>query len=235
MPRRAKAQPTTIGDLVPALSLPGESSLDEGLVENAARYLSHLAMTTSLETARTTGEYVLATFFDGRPENFRARGNQHLSFKALAERKDLGMSSSFLWRAVSFVEQLRLLPANLATSLPYSHQLALLPLKDEDAKKELAQRTIDEGWTRNDLEGEVKKVREQDKSGSKAGRPELPAFVKTIHKWQRTLEEPEAALGGMEELEGLKVEEVRRLWETMVAMRERCVELEGMLRGRMGV
>ena len=238
MPRRAKkatsaASPTPTGELVPALHLPGEVSVDAELVEQAAGFLRHLFMANHLDLARSTGEYVLATFFGGDSKTFRTRGKEHQSFQALAKRGDLGMSSSFLWRAVSFVDQLRLLPPNIATALPYSHQLALLPLKDEEVKAQLAEKALAEGWTRNDLEDEVKKARVRGAGESKAGRPELPGFVKTIHRWEKTLEEPDTALAGLEQLDTMKVGEVRRLHATVVALRQRCDELEQQLQGRL--
>jgi len=101
--------------------LPGEQEADSVLLDQAVAHINQLYIAKGLETARVIGEYVLTTFFGGDTETFRAKGSKHTSFRALAEREDLHVSHVWIWRAVSVVDQLQLLPEDVAGSLPFTH------------------------------------------------------------------------------------------------------------------
>lgn len=159
--------------------LPGEGTVDEELVDQVVARVNGLWAGKGLETARAIGEYVVETFFKGDPENFRVRGKKHVSFRKLAQREDLYPSYSWIWKAVSVVDQLRLLPENVAGTLPMSHHTLLLPVKDEGTKVELAKKAAEKHLTREQLASEVKKVRARQRKGE-VGRPPLPVFVKGL-------------------------------------------------------
>jgi hypothetical protein len=129
------------------------------------------------------------TFFDGDPESFRDRGGAHATFRALAGREDLHVSHVFIWRAVNVVDQLRLLPENIAEALPLSHHTLLLTLKNEKSKVNLARLAAKKGWSKRKLEEEIRRVRAREKGSSKAGRPALPRFVKGFTKLMKAIKE----------------------------------------------
>jgi hypothetical protein len=163
-----------------AKPLPGEASVAKDLVDQAVQEINRLYVAKGLETARVVGEYVLKTFFDGRPENLRKRGRRHVSFRKLVEHEDLRVSHVFLWNAVRFVEQLRQLPGNIGTELPFSHHKLLLPVRDEQAKVALAKKAVENDLSTRELEEEVRKVRRGKGTKGGAGRRPLPAFVKAF-------------------------------------------------------
>lgn len=199
MPRPRKAAPAEATALVPAPTqelvpaasagvLPGEAEVDEATVNAAVAELNRLYSAKGLETARVMGEYVLQTFFDGKPENFHEKGKKHVSFRKLADREDLLPSYSSLWNACSVVEQLRLLPPDLVNQLPLSHHKLLLPVRDPEAKAELARKAVEAHLGKREFEEEVKRLREKENEEREAtgkrqaGRPPLPAFVKGLTK-----------------------------------------------------
>lgn len=174
-----------------AVVLPGERQADVRLVERVVADLNRLYTRKGLETARALGEYLLAAFFNGDPAEFHRRGGSHLSFRELAGRTDLQMSSSFLWSCVAIVEQLRLLPADLVQALPLSHHKLLLPVRDEREKLELARQAIREGLTRRDLEGEIRRRRGASSAPEagrrRPGRPPHPPLMRALSQVKRAL------------------------------------------------
>lgn len=183
MPRPRKAAAAETAEIVLARkgeALPGEQTVDTAALDDAVQELNRLYVAKGLETARSIGEYVIARFFGGEPEKFHERSGGHVTFRELAERADLLPSHSFLWKACAVVEQLRLLPPNVAEALPFSHHALLLPVKDTAAKLQLAQKAVDKGLSKRALEAEVKKVRKRKEGETRAGRPALPVFVKGL-------------------------------------------------------
>ncbi len=208
--------------------LRGEAVVDEALVDEAVQHINRVYTGRALELAREVGGYVLATFFGGDPATFRERGSDHASFKELSEREDLQFSKVWLWRAVSVYEQLAVLPEDVAEALPYTHHTVLLPVKDEEKKVELAEAAVEEGWTKDQLQEEVSKVRDQEKV-SKGGRKALLPFVKTLNKLERMLEDEAAFAGGLEQVDQLTEGEVERLQRTIDGLQERLASIEGAL------
>jgi len=185
-PRKSAAAPSEgAQDLVPAVAqpmLPGEAAVDEEAVDRAVQELTQLYQAKGLETARLIGEYLISTFFGGDPAAFHDHEKEHASFRELARRDDLPVSASFLWNACAVVEQLRLLPEDIAGALPLSHHKLLLPVKDPEMKAELAREAVAQGLSKRDFEEEVKKARASETTPreGKVGRPALPGFVKGL-------------------------------------------------------
>lgn len=165
-----------------AVALPGAEAIDAALVDQAVADLNHLYTAKGLETARSVAECVIQVFFGGNVETFRARHGTHMSFKELGKREDLQVSYQFIWNSCAVVEQLRMLPPEIADALPMSHHKLLLPVKDEAQKNSLAKAAVKDGLSKRDFEARVKEVRAEQKADSKAGRPPLPAFAKAFGK-----------------------------------------------------
>ena len=168
--------------IVLAPNLPGGDALDADALTIAVREINRLHAAKGLETARAIGSFVLETFFDNDTANFRANGKKHVTFRELGEREDLQVSYSFIWNAVSVVDQLRLLPENIASVLPLSHHKLLLPVKDPEKKLKLATEAVEKGLGKRELEQKVKKVRAKETVGEKRGRKADPELLKTLRK-----------------------------------------------------
>jgi hypothetical protein len=128
MPRRKKAHPspevpasTTEITVVEPPSLRGVEKIDTVLLDDAVATINRIYVGKGLELYFAVGDYVLNTFFGGDPETFHTRGKGHATFRALAEREDLHLGYSALYKAMAVVEQRRLLPDNLASVLSFEH------------------------------------------------------------------------------------------------------------------
>ena len=95
------------------------------------------------------------------------------------------MSASTLRNAVAIVQQLEVLPKDIAEALPVSHHRLLLPIRSADSKLRLAQRAADSHLTRSELAEQARAVRDAETAGKHAGRPTLPAFYKALRSIQR--------------------------------------------------
>ncbi|MBI4438218.1 hypothetical protein HY631_04670 [Candidatus Uhrbacteria bacterium] len=224
--RRDKAE-IVKGEVV--APLPGEKAVDKALVDQVVAHVNRVASVKGMETVLEIGAVVLDKMFDGDPANFRRRGEEHLSFRELASRNEAGelhVSHSFIWRAVSVLEQYRLLPETVRAALPYTHHTLLLPVKDEAAKVQLAQRAAEAGWSKRKLEEEVQKVRAKAKGDSKAGRPPLPRFVKAIHRFQKLLVTPDETFGDLDRVDQLTEDEAAALYQAVTGMKLRCEKLQ---------
>lgn len=175
--------------LVLASNLPGGDALDADFLASAVREINRLHAAKGLETARAVGSFVLETFFGNDTENFRAHGKKHVTFRELGEREDLQVSYSFIWNAVSVVDQLRLLPADIASVLPLSHHKLLLPVKDPEKKVKLATEAVEKGLGKRELEAKVKKVRAKETVGEKRGRKPDPELLKALRHATSAVEE----------------------------------------------
>lgn len=165
-----------------AAVLPGADAADDTLIDQLVARLNQTYRIKGLETAREVAGCVIELMFAGSAEQFLARGNSHMSFKALKKRKDLQVSYQFVWSSCAVYGQLQRLPAAIADELPLSHHKMLLPIKDESAKVGLATAAVEKGLSKRDFEVEVNKVKKEQKGESNAGRPSLPAFAKAFAK-----------------------------------------------------
>ena len=207
---------------VPEIVLPGEAEADESLIDQAVDELNRRYAVKGLETMRAIGEYVIQYFFDGDPDNFREKGKKHVSFRELAKHPNLRVSYNFIWNAVSVVDQMRLLPENIAEALPPSHHKLLLPIKSEKKKVALAEKAVEKGLSKRDLEKEVAKVREKEKGDSRAGRPPLPAFVKGLTRLKKAVDLAVSDEIGDDVFDHFKIEDAKEL---MGQLDEQIVQL----------
>jgi hypothetical protein len=234
MSRKRIGQEATTNDqvLVPTsieAALPGEGQVEKELLDQAVHEINRMHAGKTLETARLVGEYVLATFFGGDPENFRNRGKKHVTFQELARREDMHPSYTFIWRAVSVVDQLRLLPENVVAALPYTHHAALLPVRDEGAKKRLAERAALNSWSKRKLLDEVSKVRSKEKSKTRVGRPPLPGFVKSVQGVRKALLKLEIGSVTDEAVARYSLDKTRELKGKIAEMLDQLRALEAQL------
>jgi len=213
--------------------LRGGREVDPGLLDGAVERINEIYVRKGMETVLGVGRYVLDTFFDGDAANFRDHAKGHATFRQLAEREgDLHMSHVWIWRAVSIVDQLQALPEGADTQLPYTHHTLLLPVKSEKKKAKLAQKAMDEGLSKRDLEAEVRKVRTKEKGASKAGRPPLPRFVKTVHKIEKLAVDDEELWGDLEDFDKLDSDEADRLYKAVTGMKLRCERVQEVLQDK---
>jgi hypothetical protein len=168
----------------PMPEMPGAGKVDQKLVDGAVAEINRLHRIKKFEAVQAIGQYVLETFFEGKFDYFHHHGRKHASFRALAKHEDLRMSYVTLRNAVAFVEQMKLLPAKVATALPYSHHKLLLPVSTEE-KKELAEKAVEKDLSSRELEQEVRKIRAKPGAKRGPGRRPDPAFVLAFRRLEK--------------------------------------------------
>ncbi len=203
--------------LVPA-TVPEIVGIDHGKIDRAVQHINEKTILNGLKLAQEVGEYVLEIFFDGDFDKFQdSRRNKDVSFRALLDRKDLLIAGSAVYYFVRVSQELRLLPEDLAMRLSFSQHRALLPLKDTQSKRALAQRAVEEGWTTRTLSAEVSKLLPKSRSGRKP----LPPLVKGIRQVSRALDEAVGADATPETMAGLVPERSAELTQQIDAIVER--------------
>ncbi len=147
-------------------------------VDRAVREINRIYATKTLETYLALGRFVLEVFYEGSFERFHSKERGGRSVNALAGREDLMVSPSTLWKAVAVLEQHGSLPGDVRDSLSASHHTALLGVKDEEKKVELARTAVGEGLTTRDLTDEVRRSVGPRRRGP--GRPAVPGVVRAL-------------------------------------------------------
>ena len=197
-----------------APALPGELTPDEALVDSVVTSLNAVWRAKGLELARALSQIVLDALFAGSARTFLDRRSRHASFRALAAREDLQVGYHALWTSVAVVAQLPALPAPAAEALPLSHHKALLLLADLAAKARLATEALDRGWSKRQLEAEVRKARTGE--AAPPARPRKPPVFSAL---ERMIAAAAAAAEGMPDAKDVARFGVERT-RTLVAQAE---------------
>ena len=158
--------------------LPGQASVRQDLLDATVKEINRTYVSKGLETAKTIGQCILRTFFNDSVENFRRHGRKHVTFRKLCEREDLHVSHVFLWNCVAVVDQIKVLPGEIANALPATHHTLLLPIHDEKAKLELAKKAVRQKMSKRQLFEEVRKLRKSNGNGTRRGRPPMSPTIR---------------------------------------------------------
>jgi hypothetical protein len=197
--------------------------LGERFIEN----LRGICAAATLQLALRVGQLVIETFYGGSLGLWRTRRKVHPSLRRLAQRRDLPISPSRLYRCVAIYELGQLLPA-LCTwkRLGASHVRTVLgmPLGDQRHLLESAER---ESWSVQRLESEVQRLRRD--ATSRRGRPPHSERSKRLLVIQRWLEDCPDSLPAIDP-DRIDAERRAELHARALAVRNRCAELEASLR-----
>jgi len=176
------------------------------------------------------GRVIIEMLYGGDLARWRAKGTKDLSFRKLASRanRDLAISVSSLCRAVALCELTDRLEISTWKHLGVSHLRGVLGLPDREQRRLLAIAET-EAWTVERLEKEKAKV--SATQTRRRGRRRMPAFVKTVHRLMKLLDEPEQSFGGLDELNQVDENEIARLLGVISSTKDRLEILERHLLG----
>ena len=167
--------------------LPGQVMPDMELVDAVATEVRRTYTAGGLATLLTVGKVVLDALYRGSYDNFAAVGRTHASFRALAARRDIGISASSLWYAVALHENVLLLGQDDAQRIPLSQHRMLVHVRDTEQRKQLARRTIADRCTVKQLEALIP-PRQVVLAGKRLrGRPAMAPAVKAFHELRRVV------------------------------------------------
>ncbi len=209
--------------VVDGTPLPGQVLADTELVDSVAANVRRTYTAGGLMTLLAVGKVVLDALYGGSYDKFAAVGRAHASFRALAARRDIGISASSLWYAVALHENVLLLGRDDAQRIPLSQHRMLVHVRDPAARVELARRTIAEHWTVKQLEALIPPRQVVVPGKRLRGRPAMAPAVKAFHELRRAVEElptvtAEAMQGeSLEDGARLRGEEVEQLRQAIDA------------------
>lgn len=202
---------------------------DDAVIDQLVAELCGLHRAAALDFALRVGRLVLERLYGGDLDAWRARGVRDGSFRRLAERLDPlgipGLSSSSLARALGTLELDARVGVAGRPQLNAAHVVAVLGLKPADQERLLG-RAEAQDWTAAELKVEADRVRRASANPARTGRRPLPAFVKTVNRWERELAE-DASFHDLDQLATLEDDDAERLTRAVAAMRERCDVLLG--------
>ena len=139
-------------------------------VDQAVRTVNGILLRKKLEVATELHRYVLDEFFAGEWQNYHEnKAGTRLAYDAFCARKDLSMGKEMLREMLRVGEQIAHMPGELANELTVAHHRALLPIQDEQQRRELAAKSLANNLTAEDLGNLVRQTHPQPKG--KKGRP----------------------------------------------------------------
>ncbi len=116
-------------------------------VERAVATINGIVASKSLEAAVEVGRYIVAEFYSGDLENFRAHGRKPVALREIAAHPDMRLSITWLSCAVAVGASVEELRDPDVLKLGLSHHRELLAVTDRDQRLELARRAMAESMT----------------------------------------------------------------------------------------
>ena len=192
-PDREETMADQEGPRVEVLEAGSQAMVDEAVIQEALGEIRQRMVEGASRSAHSVGEYLLTRFFGGEPDRFyKRKKGEHPLFDALLDRTEdlsrLGLRRSTLYNCIGIHAQARALPQTAQEkirTLPYSHQVALLPAPRE-RKRGLVTQAGE--LSVRELKSRIKDAKREVLGESRAGRPELPAFVKGLTRLKKAVE-----------------------------------------------
>lgn len=149
------------------------TTAEQQQVDQAIATVNAILLHKNLEIAIELHRYVLAEFFGGSWQAWAEnRPGASLAYDAFASNRRLRVGKDMLRELIRVGEQVRQMPAPVATELTVAHHRALLPLTDEAERDQLAAKAVQAGLSAVELGEEVRKLHPPAKRLN--GRPAQP-------------------------------------------------------------
>ena len=211
-----------------AVALAPEVTMPDAELDALVRDLCSLHRGASLDHALRLARMVVDRMYGGDISAWRERGTKGESFRKLATKLDArdvpGLSSGNLARAVAALEVDMRVGVSGRPQLTIAHVNAVAGLP-EDAQERLLGDAEARDLTAAELKREADDLRRATAAPGRTGRPRLPAFVRTVNRWQRELEDDATSFGDLEQAAELGADDARRLRNVVESMQARCEAL----------
>lgn len=180
----------TTGTVVPMGGPPvGAAALDAELRDDVIAELNRAHACAGLALYCDIGEILLGRLFGGDLGNLARVGRRHHTLAAIQKDDRLNFPRSYLWYALNLLPQLRDLGQDLGRSLPMSHHRALMHVRNLPAKRMLAQRVCEEGWSKRDLTTAIRAWRKTEAArGATRRRGRPPSALRVVKNARVTKE-----------------------------------------------
>jgi hypothetical protein len=210
---------------MPAL-MAGSGADDE--VDVVVAKLRRISRDATLHFALSVGAIVIHHFYGGDPAAWRQKGQKGVSFRRLAQRRDLPFSPSLLYRCVAMFELSERLDAvSRWKHLNASHFRAVLGLPHE-VQERLLTEANQSRWTVIQLELSVANTRRRDRQ--RVGRRPTPRFMKGVAALVRCLNANAEVLDDVSELALLESDQVESMCKDLHRVKLLVEKLESSVR-----
>lgn len=225
--RKTEESPTeaiVVADQEPVLPA-SAAKQDTKLVDKAAKQIRDILARTVSQGLEDVGNYLLDTFYDGKPELYQSlKPSKHASLTLLEERcetLDLPVSRTFLANAIGVAVMTKHLPrSSPILKLPPSHKTELLGVSTPEKAETLAAKVLEGKLTVVKLRELVRKERAKNKKNPQ-GRKPTPTVVRVLTSCAKLLNHRETGRiifrkADFAELTPEQVDEVKELREMIL-------------------
>ena len=214
-----------------ALTAIGEVLADavpDATIDALVRDLRALHRGAALDFSLAVARLLVDRLYAGDLGAWKQRGTRDASFRKLAEKLDPldipGLSSGSLARAIYVLELDTRVGIVGRPQLTLSHALAVAGLPEAEQERMLGEAEARD-LSVAALRREADDLRRANPAPGRKGRPRLPAFVRTVNRWERDLEDDTGSFGDLEQAATLDTEEARRMRRVVESMQARCAAL----------
>ena len=224
---RGPARPGKSPGKSPGRSLDkGPDKADERLVDAAIAHLRRVVVGGQVETLIQVGEYLIENFYGGADEARSRSPFKAASLRRLVARAaEFGMTPSTLGYVVPVTLAAREVGATLAGRLGVSRLRVLLPVKNTDQRRLIAQTAVSSGWSVEKLKTRVRKTAR----AHAGGRPAIPAIERLVGRAARLLDAQTTSAHLREGLDRLAPARARRLLADVNRAQENLERVERLL------
>jgi hypothetical protein len=225
--RKTEVLPTeaiVVADQEPAVPA-SATKPDAKLVDKAAKQIRDILARTVSQGLEEVGNYLLDTFYEGKPELYQSmKPSKHASLTLLEDRcetLELPVSRTFLANAIGVAVMTKHLPKSSSfLKLPPSHKTELLGISTPEKAENLAAKVLEGKLTVQKLRELVRKERAKGKKNPQ-GRKPTPTVVRVLTACAKLLRDQATGRlvfrkADFAELTPEQVEEVQELRETIV-------------------
>jgi hypothetical protein len=210
--------------------------LDENATRELVDKINRLYSVSRLELFLEVGELVCRRVFGGDVDRMKKSRKRDENYRRVMNDDRLTLGKAELSRSLGVFALDAELKAEghggLAAlqGLSASHFAAVLGLEFK-TQRGLLTRAEKGSWTSKKMEQEAAKKRAKLKAGERRGRPPLPAFQKTVHRFRKMLGE-ESTFGGTDDIASMGPDEALELHKTVTGMKLKLEELQQKLQER---
>ena len=196
--------------------------VDEQLVDRTIDWLRRVIIGKQVEMTLMVGEHLVQHYYGSVEEAVARKPRKKASLRQLQERaEEFGSSARDVRDSVGIYLQAIEIGKGLSARLGVAQHRVLLPLRNVEEKKLLAETAAESGWTVEDLRTRVGKLQKRHRGGRRA-RPPVALLVARIG---RSFDEQMLARR-RESIDSLEQGEVKKLLGTIQTARRHLETLE---------
>lgn len=208
--------------------------LHDEFIEHVSQRIAELDRGATLMYHIGVGKLVVDAFYGGDIERAQARGPRDPSLRKLADRLaeiDCGhLSAATLYRMIGIYDLDLAYNVSGRRDLTVTHVRALLGLSTSETER-LLRHSETNAWTAQRMEAAAAAARKRSNKDGR-GRPTLPAFVKTIRKVGKLIDNDAVTFADLDQIDDLEPDVAAELYTIMTRWKIRSEDVAERLAAR---